>query len=189
MSKGKEERVERTAFLRSLRAVRRFSDEPIPDEVLRDVLEVARWTGSSKNTQPWELVVIRERAVLEEISRLGRYAGHLAGAQVGIALVMEVGAEFDAGRLAQSIMLAAWAHDVGSCIASLYPEENTRRAQNLLGVPGQRTLDTVISLGYPADAAALWLSGGPPEVRAAVPVGRTAMSDLVSWDHYGSRNP
>ncbi len=132
---GKEESVDGTAFLRSLRAVRRFRDEPIPDEVLRDILEVARWTGSSKNTQPWELVVVRDRAVLTDLSQLGRYAGHLAGAQAGVALVMEAGTEFDAGRLAQNVMLASWAHGVGSCIASLYPEENHCRAREMLDVP------------------------------------------------------
>lgn len=181
--------LERTAFLRSLRAVRRFGLEPIPDEVLRDILEVGRWTGSSKNSEPWELVVIRDRAVLEELSRLGRYAGHLAGAQTGVALVMEARADFDAGRLAQNLMLAAWAHGVGSCIRSLYPEENHLRAREVLGVPAQRTVDTVISLGYPADTEAQRLSGSPPEVRAAVPAGRTTLSDLVSWDRYGHRTP
>ncbi len=187
MQEGKEESVDGTAFLRSLRAVRRFSHESIPDGVLRDILEVARWTGSSKNSEPWELVVIRDRTVLEELSQLGQYAGHLAGAQAGIALVMEAGSAFDGGRLAQNIMLAAWAHGVGSCIASLYPEEHRQRARDVLGVPDERTLDTVISLGYPADAEARRISGGPPEVRAAVPVGRTALSDLVSWEQYGRR--
>ncbi len=186
---GKEESVDGTAFLRSLRAVRRFRDEPIPDEVLRDILEVARWTGSSKNTQPWELVVVRDRAMLRDLSQLGQYAGHLAGAQIGVALVMEAGAVFDAGRLAQNIMLASWAHGVGSCIASLYPEENHCRAREMLDVPAPRRVDTVISLGYPADASARRLSSGPPEVRAAVPVGRTALSDLVNWERYGRRAP
>ena len=53
-----------TAFLRSLRAVRRFSPQAIPDDVLLDVLDVARWTGSSKNTQPWHLIVVRDRETL-----------------------------------------------------------------------------------------------------------------------------
>jgi len=61
---------ELTAFLRSLRSVRRFSSEPIADDVLYDILEVARWTGSSKNTQPWRLVVVRQRATLETLALL-----------------------------------------------------------------------------------------------------------------------
>src|SRR5216683_7136728 len=99
-----------TAFLRSLRAVRRFSNEAIPDGVVHDIPEVARWTGSSKNTQPWHLIVVSERATLEALAKCGPYAGHLAGATLALALVMENGNQrFDEGRRAQNVMLAAWA--------------------------------------------------------------------------------
>src|SRR5215471_8951644 len=125
--------------LRSLRAVRRFASEPVPDDVLNDVLEVARWTGSSKNTQPWHLIVSRDRSLLQNLAKCGPYAGHLAGAQVGIVLVMQDGnRRFDEGRLAQNLMLAAWARGVGSCIGSLYPEANNRRARAALGIPLSR---------------------------------------------------
>jgi nitroreductase len=77
-----------TGFLRSLRAVRRFAARAIADEVVHDILEVGRWTGSSKNTQPWHLIVVRERKTLRALARCGPFAGHLAGAQLAIALVM-----------------------------------------------------------------------------------------------------
>ncbi len=182
--------MEITELFRTLRAVRHFADAAIPPAVLDVLLEVARWTGSAKNTQPWELVVVADRTTLDQLATLGQYASHLAGAPLAVALVLDgPGREFDAGRLAQSIMVAAWAHGVGSCIASLYPEENHCRAREMLGVPDPRRVDTVISLGYPADASARRLSSGPPEVRAAVPVGRTALSDLVNWERYGRRMP
>src|ERR1700688_117754 len=99
-----------TAFLRSVRSVRRFSPRAIPDEVLLDVLEVARWTGSSKNTQPWHVIVVRERETLVALAKCGPFAGHLAGAQAAMVLVMEDSQKrFDEGRLAQNVMLAAWA--------------------------------------------------------------------------------
>jgi len=60
---------ELTSFLRSLRAVRRFSSQTIPDEVLMDVLETARWTGSSKNTQPWHVIVVRKRETLVALAK------------------------------------------------------------------------------------------------------------------------
>ncbi len=133
--------MQATELLKTLRAVRRFSDQTIPTEVLLDILEVARWTGSAKNTQPWELVVVEDRRVLEQLSTLGQYAGHLVGARVAIVLVMEgAGAAFDEGRLAQNVMLAAWAHGVGSCIGSIYPEEHEQRARELLGVPKERAV-------------------------------------------------
>lgn len=172
-------------FLRSLRAVRRFSSEAISDNVLTDILEAGRWTGSSKNTQPWHLIVVREQRTLETLAGCGPFAGHLAGAQTAIALVMDNGRQqFDEGRLAQNLMLAAWAHGVGSCIGSLYPEENTRRAMATLDVPAGKWLHTAISLGYPADKAALRLSTNPAGL-SMVPIGRIRLAELVSWEHFG----
>lgn len=179
-----------TNLLRSLRSVRRFSERPIPDDVLRDVLRVARWTGSAKNTQPWEIVVVRDRATLQQLASLGQFAGHLAGANAAIALVMNgPGNSFDAGRLAQNVMLGAWAHGVGSCIGSIFPDENERRAKTLLGVPEERSMRTLISLGYPADETALRISS-TPGTRSALPsIGRKQMGELVSWERYGRRQP
>ena len=175
---------ELTSFLRSLRAVRRFSPEPIGDEVVQDILEVARWTGSSKNSQPWHLIVVRDRATLAELAHCGPYAGHLAGAQAAIVLVMDDGnRRFDEGQLAHNIMLAAWARGIGSCIASIYPDASKERARKLLGVPPKRWLHTAISLGFPADENARRLSverGGLTEV----PIGRTPIADLVSFERF-----
>ena len=178
--------MEAKDVLRTLRAVRSYSAQPVPPDVLRDILEVARWTGSAKNSQPWELVVVENRATLEQLAGMGRYAGHLAGAPLGIVLVMEgPGRAFDAGRLAQSIMMAAWAHGVGSCIASLFPAENEQRARQLLHVPEERSVQTVIALGYPAGAEALRLKSAPDMVRSEVRGGRKPLVALVSWEQYG----
>jgi nitroreductase len=175
-----------TRLMRSMRVVRRFSDKPVPDAVLDDMLEVARWTGTSKNTQPWHLVVVRERETLRALSKLGQFAGHVAGATFAIALVMEnKNSAFDCGRLAERLMLAAWAHGVGSCIGSIWPDDNENAAKALLGVPKERWLHQVISFGYPKEDAATpvlaILSG------ARVPRGRRPVSELVSWERYGAR--
>ena len=74
---------DRTTFLGSLRAVREFRDEPVPQEVVEDVLEVARLSGSASNRQPWELVVIRERATLDALADVEGYADHLGGRRSG----------------------------------------------------------------------------------------------------------
>jgi nitroreductase len=182
-----EERImDAIEILRTLRAVRSYSGQPVPRQVVHDILEVARWTGSAKNTQPWELIVVADRASLQRLASLGQYAGHLAGAALGVVLVMEgPGRDFDAGRLAQSIMVAAWAYGLGSCIASLFPADNEQRARHLLGVPEGRALHTVIALGYPAGTEALRLRSAPQNVRSAVPAGRRPLAALVSWEQYG----
>ncbi len=178
--------------LRTLRAVRRYRQEPIPQAVLHDILEAGRWCGSSRNSQPWQFVVVRDRATLEQLSRLGSYAGHVAGAALAIALVMEGegrGASFDAGRVAQNLMLAAHAHGVGSCIASIAPEENERAALRLLGVPAGYSLRVVIAFGYPAPREQDRTIAGQPRERVLVMVGRKPLSELVHYERFGQRMP
>jgi nitroreductase len=144
------------SFLRSLRAVRSFRPEPVAQEVIDSILEVARWSGSASNRQPWEIVVIRERETLRSLAGLDGYAGHLAGAPLGIVLVMAGDrAEqetYDEGRLAERIMLAAHAHGVGSSIGWIVGPGRDA-ARELLGIPQHKVVRTAISLGYPDEAA------------------------------------
>lgn len=178
-----------TRLLRSLRVVRRFSDKPIPEDVLTDILEVARWTGTSKNTQPWHIVVVEDREALRRLGGLGQFAGHIAGAKVALALVMDApNNAFDCGRLAERVMLGAWAHGVGSCIGSIWGDENERTAKELLGVPPERWLRQVISLGYPADDAARPRTT-PGTARALPSIGRRPLDELVSWERFGAKRP
>jgi nitroreductase len=173
-------------FVRGVRSVRRFAPTAIADDVLRDILETARWTGSSKNTQPWEVIVVRDRELLRLLAACGTFAGHLAGAPAAVALVMDdAHRQLDEGRLAQQVMLAAWAHGIGSCIGTLQPDGNVQHAKNLLGVAQERGLRTTISLGYPADERALRRSLEPGG--AGIAIGRKPMRDFVSWERFDQR--
>ena len=175
-----------TRVMRSLRVVRRFSATRVPDDVLDDLLEVARWTGTSKNTQPWHLIVVRERETLRALATRGQFAGHLAGATMAIALVMDSrNNAFDCGRLAERLMLAAWSHGVGSCIGSIWPDDNERAAKELLGVPKDRWMHQIISFGYPADADAARVSRTPSDARILPSLGRRPRSEVVSWERFG----
>jgi nitroreductase len=158
MSETTDERTarDRVSFLRTLRAVRSFRSDPVPQEVLDDVLEVARWSGSASNKQPWEIVVIRDRDTLRSLASVGGYAGHLAGAPLGIVLVMAgERAEqetYDEGRVAERIMLAAHAHGVGSSIGWIVGPGRDA-ARELLRIPKEKVVRTAISLGYPDEGA------------------------------------
>ncbi|MFL5626301.1 MAG: nitroreductase family protein [Ktedonobacteraceae bacterium] len=146
------------AFLRSLRAVRQFRPDPIPREVIDAVLEVARWSGSASNRQPWEFIVIRRRETLQALAGVEGYAAHLANAPLGIVLVMageqgQVAQEtFDEGRLSERIMLAAGAYGVGSSIG-WFKGQGVAAAKEILGIPEHRLVRTAISLGYPDEQA------------------------------------
>jgi len=78
-------------------------------------------------------------------------------------------------------MLAAWAHDVGACIGSIYPADNEQRARDLLGIPKNRFLRTVLSVGYPSGPDALRLPPNTP-----LPRGRRPLDVVVSWERYGN---
>jgi nitroreductase len=149
---------DRIAFLRGLRAIRQFRPDPVPQAVVNDILEVARWSGSASNRQPWELIVIRSRETLRALAAVEGYAQHLAGAALAIVLVMagEPGRfeheTYDEGRLSERIMLAAAAHGVGSSIG-WFSGNGRATARAILGVPAERLVRTAISLGYPAEEA------------------------------------
>ena len=166
------------SFLRSLRAVREFRDEPVPGPVVDDVLEVARLSGSASNKQPWEIVVVRERGTLDALAGVEGYASHLAGAPLGIVPVMDGRREeqeaYDEGRLCERIMLAARAHGVGSSIG-WFVRSGRDEAKRLLGVPTDRTVRTAISLGYPDEEARR--GRGAPS--------RKPLSEIVHEERYG----
>ncbi len=149
---------EKIAFLRGLRAVRQFRSDPIPQDVLNDVLEVARWSGSASNQQPWEIVVVRKRETLQALASVGGYARHLGGAAAAIILVMagtsdrEDQETYDEGRLSERIMLAASAHGVGSSIG-WFVGDGVAAAKKILGIPEGRLVRTALSLGYPTEEA------------------------------------
>jgi nitroreductase len=171
---------DRVSFLRTLRAVRSFRPDPVPREVVHDLLEVARWSGSASNKQPWEILLVRERDTLRSLASVGGYAGHLAGAPLGIVLVMAgERAEqetYDEGRLAERIMLAAHAHGVGSSIG-WFVGSGRDAARELLGIPGDKVVRTVISLGYPEE--------GDRRSRTGRGQARKPLGEIVHHERYG----
>jgi nitroreductase len=172
-------------FLKSLRSVRFFEQhEPVLEYVLQDVLEVARWSGSARNRQPWEFVVVRDRETLESLSACDGRAAHLANAAVGIVLVMVGEPEFfeqetfDEGRLSERISLTAASYGVGSSVG-WFKGQGRKRAKEILGIPQSKLVRTVLSLGYPTSPP----EGGHP----ALPKGRKPLSELVHEERYGRR--
>jgi nitroreductase len=144
---------EEIQLLLDLRAVRDYAPDPVPQTALDDIYKVARWTGSAENRQPWDLVVVRDRAMLDQLAALPGYADHLGTAPLGIVLVMDgVNEEYathDEGRLCERIMLAAAAHGLGSCIG-WWDSNGREQARQLLGVPPGSIVRTVLPIGYPA---------------------------------------
>jgi len=164
--------------IRLKRAVRKFTDQPLPEETILAILNAGRRAQSSKNSQPWHFIAITDKATLKALSECGHWAGHLAGAALGVALVSPDPAEkfqtmFDIGQAAAYMQLAGWELGVGSCPASIYDPD---KARALLGFPEDLHLRIALSFGYPAEKEILT---APPKRG-----GRRTLEEIVHWDKW-----
>ena len=164
----------------SVRVIRDFAERPLSAEHEARILNAARRTGSSKNEQTWAFIVIHDREHLRELTRVGRYADHLAGAATAVALVTPDESAgwrntrmWDLGRAAQSMVLAAWELGIGSAPATVFEQD---LARELLGLPADRRCNYLLSFGYPADPSKL----SAPNKRG----GRKALDDLVHEERW-----
>jgi nitroreductase len=163
------------------RAIRRFEDRPLEPEHLDRILRAGRRAGSSKNLQRWSFIVCRDRDHLGELATLGPWAGHLAGAAVGIALVtpdpaaagVPLSVMFDLGQAADAMMLTAWELGIGSVPATVYEHD---RARDLLGYPADHHCEYILSFGYPADPTDLTR---PPKAG-----GRRPFTELIHQERW-----
>jgi nitroreductase len=96
----------------SKRDARAYADTPIPDDVARRIVDAGRLSGSSRNTQKWEFVLVE--AARAELAGAVYAPENVSGAALVVAIVGEAGG-FDVGRCAQNMMLAAWNDGVVSC--------------------------------------------------------------------------
>jgi nitroreductase len=164
--------------IRLKRTVRNYKDQPLPDDAVQAILNAGRRSQSSKNTQPWHFIAIRDKAVLKELSELGDWAGHLAEAALGIAILTpdpqsKFQVLFDAGQAAAYMQLAAWELEIGSCLASIYQPD---KARDLLGFPADLHLRIAISFGYPQEPEKL---SQPPKTG-----GRRKFDEVVHFDRW-----
>jgi nitroreductase len=161
------------------RAVRQFDPRPISQETLDYIINAGRRAQSAKNTQPWHFISIEDKNILRQLSELGTYAGHLAGAPLGVAILtpdpnQRWSIMFDAGQAAAYMQLAAWERGIGSCLATIYEPDQARQ---LLGFPDDLHLNVAISFGHPADPSVL--------TRPLKSGGRRAMDEVLRlnrWD-------
>ncbi len=142
--------------IRARRNVRSYSDEPIAEEDLTQILEAGRRTPSANNWQPWDFVVVTDRDRLASLAQVWQGAGHVAGAAVAIAIVAPIQPDetrrgwmhYDLGQLTMSLMLAATDLGIGTAHAWVTDQVTARE---VLGFPEGHELAWLLALGYPAD--------------------------------------
>ncbi len=167
--------------IRSLRVVRDYADKHLTEDEVRVIADSARKTGSSKNTQRWDFVTIRDRVALARLSGTTIHAKHLPFAGAAIAMVVDKpdpdyprSVLWDLGRAGQNITLTAWEMGIGSCPITV---QDFGLAADVLGLPDDKECQYIIALGWPADPDDLTR---PPKAG-----GRKGYDEVVHTERWG----
>lgn len=136
--------------IRTLMAVRRYRDEPVPEDVLRRVLEAGRLSASAANKQPWHFVVVQDPGTLRRLGTLAQSGPYIAEAPLAIVVAIEPSrfAVADAGRAIQNMLLTAWDAGVGGN----WVGSGSSAARELIGIPADLDVVAILPLGYPVGA-------------------------------------
>jgi len=168
--------------IRRVSQIRQYSPEPVPDHVVDQLLELARWTGSAKNGQPWRFIVVQDKDRLKKIAALRPPIGWLATAPLGIAIVLD-GAEpmfgaYDEGRLTERLLTGATLLGYGGGTAWFGGPTQDAEAKRILGIPNELTARQIVMIGRPTSTK---------DPRPSGPLrGRKPISELVSYDRWGA---
>ena len=142
--------------IKTRRSIRKYQDKPVEEEKLNKVLEAARLSPSAANFQPWDFIVVKEKAAKERL--LTAYPRPWFSTAPIIIVICATpkkawkrsdGEEFwkvDAAIAAQSMILAATAEGLGTCWICAFDEKKAKKA---LGVPESVRAVVMMLLGYP----------------------------------------
>ena len=150
--------METWTAITSRRNVRNYLAEPVAEADLEQILEAARRAPSAFNAQWWDLVVVTDKARLDELSGVWRGAGHVARSAVTVAVIAPVGKDaaersfiqYDLGQMTMQMMIAATDLGVGSAHAHVDDQGLARR---ILDIPPDRVCVALVALGYPSGRA------------------------------------
>jgi nitroreductase len=160
--------------VRTVLAVREFQDKPIPEEVLRRIVESGHLSASSINLQPWHFVLVTEREELRELGRLIKTGPYIADAAAAVVVAFEKNSHYgvsDASRAIQSMILTAWGDGVGSNWTGFGGLDGVRKE---VGVPDRYDVLAVVPFGYPKRR----LGKGKKK--------RKPMAEVVSAERFGT---
>ena len=168
-------------LLRTVRQARQYAPHPVPDDVIDTLLDVARWTGSARNSQPWHFIVITDKEQLRRISQLRTPINWVAEAPLGIAIVLDganaAGEAYDEGRVTERLLIAARSLGLGGGVAWYGDADQQAEGKRILGIPAERTARSVVIVGYPTS-----VKDSRPNAAAG---GRKELSEIVSYNRWG----
>lgn len=145
------------------RSIRRYSERPVAEETVTRLLAAAMAAPSAGNQQPWQFIVIRERATLDAITTIHPHSQMLKQAPLAIVVCADHSRSKypvdywvqDCAAATENILLAATGEGLGSCWLGVYPQpERVEALGRLLGLPAGITPVAAIAIGYAAEKPA-----------------------------------
>jgi nitroreductase len=141
------------------RSIRKYRDEPLPEDLIQKLLAAAMQAPSARNQQPWQFVVIDERATLAKIPSFMPNAAMVAKAPLAILVCGDLGLEksegywvVDCAAATQNLLLAAHALGLGAVWCGVYPREPRMAGlRRLVGLPDNVIAHSLVVLGQPAE--------------------------------------
>lgn len=161
--------------VRTVLAVREYKDQPVPEDMVRRIVEAGRLTASSMNRQPWHFVVVQQAQRLRELGALVRTGPYISDAALAIVVGYESESRFgvsDSSRAIQSMILTAWSEGVGSNWTGFNNLEEVRR---WCGLPDNYSVLAVVPFGYPSHAVGRGKKNRKP------------LSEIASVENFGTK--
>jgi nitroreductase len=136
--------------IRTLLAVRAFRDAPIPEDVVREIVEAGHLTASAGNGQPWHFIVVQDKDTVRQLGALSPSGRYIAQAQLAVVVATDANSAYgvsDASRAIQDMLLAAWSRGVGG---NWVGARDAAAIKPVLGIPEGVDLLAIVPFGYPA---------------------------------------
>lgn len=141
------------------KSTRKFKETPISDAVVEDLLRAAMQAPSAGNEQPWEFIVLRDKALMKAITEVHPYSKMLLDVDVAIVICgdkkKEVFKDFwvqDCSAATENILLEAEDKGLGAVWLGVYPlEERVLAIQKLLNLPESVLPLSIVPIGYPLE--------------------------------------
>ena len=160
------------------KAQRAFAPDPVAQEKLKQIIDAGRHAMSARNLQPWQFVIISNRDRIREIGALCATGKFVSDAPAAIVILKDTTntrwADVDCAQAVQNMATAAWSLGLGTCWVGNF--DGPKIAQ-MLGVPAQWAIFTVLAFGYPNSA-------NPPQSRPLKP-----RQEVVHYESWGNRQP
>lgn len=151
-------KVEVFEAIKGRRSVRKYTKKPVPEDLIMKILDAGRWAPSAGNRQPWSFIVLKDAEVKRRVAEATTYGKFLADAPVGIAVVIDPqvshrsGGVEDGASATQNMLLAAHALGLGACWIGSYNSVYEERVKELLNIPKEKRLLSIISIGFSAES-------------------------------------